>query len=43
MLAKDVIDPSPLVSHTLALEEAPRAYEMMAGRDDGVLRVLLRV
>jgi threonine dehydrogenase-like Zn-dependent dehydrogenase len=43
MLANDVIDPSPLVSHTLALEEAPRAYELMAGRDDGVLRVLLRV
>jgi S-(hydroxymethyl)glutathione dehydrogenase/alcohol dehydrogenase len=43
MLSKGVLDPSPLVSHTLAIEEAPRAYELLDRRDDGVLRVLLRV
>lgn len=42
LLSKNVIDPAPLISHTLSLEEAPRAYELMAHRDDGALRVMLR-
>jgi S-(hydroxymethyl)glutathione dehydrogenase/alcohol dehydrogenase len=41
MLAQGVIDPAPLVSHTLPLSEAPRAYELMAQRDEGALRILL--
>ena len=42
MIARGVIDPSPIASHTLPLEEAPRGYELMAQRTDGALKVLLR-
>jgi threonine dehydrogenase-like Zn-dependent dehydrogenase len=42
MLAQGVIDPSPLVSHTLPLADAPRAYELMLQRDDGALRIFLK-
>ena len=42
MIARGVIDPTPLVSHTLPLEDAPRAYALMAQRQDGALKVLLR-
>jgi threonine dehydrogenase-like Zn-dependent dehydrogenase len=43
MMTRGVIDPRPLASHTLALDEAPRAYRMMADRSDGALKVLLRL
>jgi S-(hydroxymethyl)glutathione dehydrogenase/alcohol dehydrogenase len=42
MLQRGVIDPAPLVSHTLPLDEAPRAYEMAAKRSDGALKILLK-
>jgi threonine dehydrogenase-like Zn-dependent dehydrogenase len=42
MLQRGVIDPAPLVSHTLPLDEAPRAYEMAAKREDGALKILLK-
>jgi threonine dehydrogenase-like Zn-dependent dehydrogenase len=42
MIARRVIDAAPLVSHTLALEEAPRAYAMLSEQRDGALSVLLR-
>jgi threonine dehydrogenase-like Zn-dependent dehydrogenase len=42
MMQRGVIDPSPVVSHTLPLTEAPRAYEMAARRQDGALKVLLK-
>jgi threonine dehydrogenase-like Zn-dependent dehydrogenase len=42
MLRRGVIDPTPLISHTLPLSEAPRGYEMMAKRTDGALKVLLK-
>jgi threonine dehydrogenase-like Zn-dependent dehydrogenase len=42
MLANGVLDPTPIASHTLPLEEAPRGYEIMAGRKDGALKVLLK-
>jgi threonine dehydrogenase-like Zn-dependent dehydrogenase len=43
MLARGVIDPSPIASHVLPLAEAPRGYELMARRQDGALKVLLRI
>jgi alcohol dehydrogenase len=42
MLLQGVIDPTPLITHTLPLQEGPRAYELLAAREDGVLRVLLQ-
>ena len=42
MLAGGVVDPAPIISHTLALAEAPRGFEMMAARSGGALKVLLR-
>jgi len=42
MIARGVFDPTPLISHTLPLADAPRAYELMAQRSDGALKVLLR-
>lgn len=42
MMQRGVIDTSPLVSHTLPLSEAPRAYELAAKREDGALKILLK-
>jgi threonine dehydrogenase-like Zn-dependent dehydrogenase len=42
MIANGVIDPSPIATHTLSLEDAPRGYELMAERRDGALKVLLK-
>ncbi|HLF77363.1 MAG TPA: alcohol dehydrogenase catalytic domain-containing protein [Dehalococcoidia bacterium] len=42
MLSRGIIDPSPLVSHTLPLSDAPRAYELLHERTDGVLRIVLQ-
>ena len=42
MMLRAGLDPSPLVSHTLSLEEAPLAYQLMAQRNDGALKVLLK-
>jgi threonine dehydrogenase-like Zn-dependent dehydrogenase len=36
------LDPSPIASHVLPLAEAPRGYELMADREDGALKVLLK-
>lgn len=42
MLLRGVIDPSPLISHTLPLDEAPHGFELMSQRRDNALKVLLR-
>jgi alcohol dehydrogenase len=42
LIGRGILDPAPLVSHTLSLDEAPRGYEMMARRSDGALKVLLK-
>jgi len=36
------LDPSPIASHVLPLAEAARAYQLMAEREDGALKVLLK-
>jgi threonine dehydrogenase-like Zn-dependent dehydrogenase len=41
MLAGGVVNPAPIVSHTLPLSEAPRGFEMISTRSDGALKVLL--
>jgi len=36
------IEPSPMLSHQLPLEEAPEGYRLMAERAEGVIKVALR-
>jgi threonine dehydrogenase-like Zn-dependent dehydrogenase len=36
------IDPSPMISHTLPMEEAPSGYRMMAERAEGVIKVAVQ-
>ncbi|MEQ9337860.1 MAG: hypothetical protein RJQ03_11775, partial [Miltoncostaeaceae bacterium] len=42
LAAAGVIDPSPMISHEIGLEEAPEGYRMMAERTEGVTKVALR-
>lgn len=42
MIERGIVDPTPIVSHVLPLSEAPRAYELVAQRADGALKVLLK-
>jgi threonine dehydrogenase-like Zn-dependent dehydrogenase len=42
LIAEGRLDPTPLLSHTLPLTEAPRAYKMMADRLDGAIKVVLK-
>ncbi len=35
------LEPSPMLTHRLPLDSAPRGYEMMAGREPGVVKVAL--
>jgi threonine dehydrogenase-like Zn-dependent dehydrogenase len=42
LIAEGRLDPTPILSHTLPLEEAPRAYRMMAERLDGARKIVLR-
>lgn len=42
LLAEGAIEPSPLLSHTLPLEEAAAGYRMMAERREGVVKVAVR-
>jgi threonine dehydrogenase-like Zn-dependent dehydrogenase len=39
---KGDIDPSFVISHTLPLEEAPRAYEMFRDKEDHCTKVVLK-
>lgn len=42
LMARGRLDPSPIVSHVLPLDEAPRGYKLMAAREDEALKVLLK-
>lgn len=42
MMARGVIDPRPLASHILPLDDIQRAYELTANRRDNAVKVLLR-
>lgn len=42
LMAAGTFDPLPLVTHRFSLEEAPRAYEMIAGRGEPHCGVLLQ-
>ncbi len=35
------IDPKPLITHRMPLEEAPRAFEMVANYSDGVIKAMV--
>jgi threonine dehydrogenase-like Zn-dependent dehydrogenase len=42
LIAEGRLDPTPLLSHVMPLEEAPLAYERMAKRRDGAIKIVLR-
>jgi threonine dehydrogenase-like Zn-dependent dehydrogenase len=42
LIAERRLDPSVILTHTLPLDEAPRAYQMMADRIDGAVKIVLR-
>jgi threonine dehydrogenase-like Zn-dependent dehydrogenase len=42
MLVNGVLDPAPIASHLLPLDDAAKAYELIATRSDGALKILLR-
>jgi 2-desacetyl-2-hydroxyethyl bacteriochlorophyllide A dehydrogenase len=42
LMQRGRLDSSPVVSHVLPLEEAPRGYQLMAEREDEALKVLLK-
>jgi threonine dehydrogenase-like Zn-dependent dehydrogenase len=42
MLERGVLDPTPIATHVLPLSDAPRAYELMANREEGALKVVLQ-
>jgi threonine dehydrogenase-like Zn-dependent dehydrogenase len=42
LIAEGRLDPTPLLSHTFPLEEAPKAYRMMAERLDGAVKIVLK-
>ncbi|MER7897865.1 hypothetical protein ABTX62_17605 [Streptomyces sp. NPDC096046] len=41
-LAADELSTSHLATHTVSLEEAPRAYEMFREKSDGCVRAVVR-
>lgn len=41
MVAAGTVDPSPIFTHTLALADAAKGFELMAGRVEGVVKVAL--
>jgi threonine dehydrogenase-like Zn-dependent dehydrogenase len=42
LIADGKLDPTPLLSHTMPLSEAPQAYKMMADRLDGAIKIVLK-
>lgn len=42
LIAEQRLDPSVILSHTLPLAEAPRAYAMMSDRLEGAVKVVLK-
>jgi len=41
LIAEGRLDPTPLLSHTMPLAQAPQAYRMMAERLDGAVKIVL--
>ncbi len=39
---RGVLNPGPMISHELSLDDAPDAYRLMAQRAEGVTKVALR-
>lgn len=42
LLAAGEIEVAPLISRLVALEEAPRAFELLAGAEAGIVKILVR-
>src|SRR5260370_41093501 len=41
LIEKATLDPRPLISHTMPLSEAPKAYEIFDAKTDNAMKVLL--
>ncbi len=42
LIADGRLDPTPMLSHVMPLEQAPKAYKMMAERLDGAIKIVLK-
>jgi S-(hydroxymethyl)glutathione dehydrogenase/alcohol dehydrogenase len=42
MIERGELDPSLIVTHTMSLADAPRAYDMFAKREEGCVKVVLK-
>jgi threonine dehydrogenase-like Zn-dependent dehydrogenase len=42
LIADGKLDPTPMLSHTMPLEQAPQAYQMMSDRLDGAIKIVLK-
>lgn len=42
MIENGDIDPSFVVTHTMGLDDAPRAYEMFKNKEDNCIKVVLK-
>lgn len=42
MMAEGKMDPSIIITHTMSLDEAPKAYDIFHHRTDGCIKVLLK-
>jgi threonine dehydrogenase-like Zn-dependent dehydrogenase len=42
MIEKGDIDPSFVITHTMRLEDAPRAYDMFKNKEDNCIKVVLK-
>ena len=43
MLASGSVDIRPLITHHFPLDDAPRAFDLVAGRHDGVLKAMIHI
>ena len=42
LIKQGKIDATPLITHTFALKDIERAYELFENREDGVVKVAIR-
>jgi threonine dehydrogenase-like Zn-dependent dehydrogenase len=43
LVRRGVLDPSPLFTHRVMLDELPRAFELLQERPDGFMKALVKM
>ena len=43
LVARGVLDPTPLFTHRVALDQLPAAFELLHSRPDGFMKALVRM